>query len=639
MAKQTDTLALHYPVNPFSGLRSGAHPGKTFGLTKKQDAAFDPKKQKWSHIVPLTVSGIDELDAALVAIAADGKACLTRSEPLLSGKRAYRCTARSLKKDFTSRAANPDDTAIMDCPSVRGVPLHALPFDCDRWPNVMGLCPRTQAVEAWQWMLSVLGPEFTKVKVSAWWSSSCCVRPVFYEPLTLSARLWIWSDTPLDPAAAFAFFNSMDLKVKAYFKALHDDVSDTGYYQQPCLVFEPETKLVDPRLGLVSQRIYAVPPKFIGGAIDPLTPSTRHQLLPGKRALNLAAVMASLQSDKPARAPRVQKVGTKPAANRLPKARSQRNAPGQVVPLQAAAREIAAMHAAHKAAVSGTLSDYREARKLVFQERVVAEMVDLAILRGGLTEGNRNNSALMIASAVFAAASLTSTIAECRLRVRGHLVRIVDAEWIDTEWEGKGDSAIVDCFIAAQNGEKGMHGWDPRYTYFKASLLKYWQPTMDEVRQLGLMSLLSEAQRSQVRREAAKAKKALTETPEDAETRLLATEAHRLLATGISRRAVARAMGNLPITTVKRWLDAPIPVAPVTETITAAPVIVPAPVIIIAAPDAEIDAAVELLLTRGDDYADQLAMQLGFTVAQVQAAMHRLGHPELIRPVGLALAA
>jgi hypothetical protein len=500
----------------------------------------------------------------LVHLADEGDGFLTRSEPLLlPGIACYRCTARALPKGKTSRVANPGHTGDRDVPSVKAVPLHALPVDADKWPNIFGFDPRSEGEKAWKWMLSVMHDELTKVQVSAWWSSSCKVRQE-HAPATLSARFWVWMDTALDPAEAGALLEAFDRAAKAYFRKLYDDASNSATYLNPALVFKSEDALVDPRVALVSQRIYVASPRFVGGAVDPLPGGLRCQLLPGKPELDVAAVLASLPPPATdTRKPRVQKTDAEPAMNRLPKARSlEWSAPGQVVPLAAAGREISAMRSACKAAVSGTAKGYREECDLLFQTRVALEQVELAALRGGLTEGNRNNSCLMIASAVVAAMPLTATVADCQFHVRALLLRVVGADWIATEWEGKGDSAILQNFLAAQRGETGLNGWDPRYTYFNSALLAYWQPTMHEVRTLGLMSLLSEAQRSQMRRDAIKAAKALTETPKQVKARQQAIEAHRLLATGLTRRGVARVMGFKSPTTVNRWLNAPVPTAP-----------------------------------------------------------------------------
>jgi len=506
--------------------------------------------------------------------------------------------------------------------------LHMLCVDADKWPNLLGIDPRLEPEAAWRWMLSILGAEFATATVSCWWSSSCCVRAGEYGPLTLSAKLFFYLDRALGETEAVQLLKRADMRVRAYFEAVRNDPSDSSTYLSPYLEVDERHKLVDHRVAFASQLIYIAPPSFLAGISDPLAGCVREALLIGKRAtLSVAGLLKSLPALEHARVTRSKASARPTTAARMPKARSLTvQVPGQVIPLAAAAREIAAMRAACQAAISGTDEQYRDACDHLYQRRIALEMLALAGDNGGLAVGGRNDGALMISSAIAASMPITTTIAQLRKQTRDMLRLVVSEEWIDAEWEGRGDMSVIRRFEMDVARGEGPLRTGKRYTYSKPRLLEEWRPTQDHVDRLGLMSLCSEAQRSASRRAAKKQANEQAETPKQAAARKQASEVQRLQASGLSLREIVAKTG-LKISTVNRRLTAP-----------AAPVIVAAPVVS-EAPDAEVDAAVELALVRGDDYADVLASQLGFTVAQVRAAMHRLGHPELLRPAGLALAA
>ena len=167
-ATASDTIAVMFPYDRIRGRRNNVHPGKTFAANPADDTAFD-QKHKWYAMESMTFSGAVGMHAALVGIAEARQAFVTRGQPALDGVACCR------------RLKNPKDG---DPASLKDADLHMLAIDADKWPNIGGFDPRTQSEEAWRWMLSVLGPEFANTTVSAFWSSSCCVRTA-YEPATL----------------------------------------------------------------------------------------------------------------------------------------------------------------------------------------------------------------------------------------------------------------------------------------------------------------------------------------------------------------------------------------------------------------------------------------------------------------------
>jgi transcription initiation factor IIE alpha subunit len=64
-----------------------------------------------------------------------------------------------------------------------------------------------------------------------------------------------------------------------------------------------------------------------------------------------------------------------------------------------------------------------------------------------------------------------------------------------------------------------------------------------------------------------------------------------------------------------------------------------APVAAVVLADADLIVAVQMILERGDDYAENIAGRLELTVMEVRRAMTLLGHPELMRPRVFARAA
>ena len=188
-------------------------------------------------------------------------------------------------------------------------------------------------------------------------------------------------------------------------------------------------------------------------------------------------------------------------------------------------------------------------------------MLALAVDNGGLPVGGRNDGALLISAAIAASMPITTTIAQLRAQIREMLRLVVSEEWIDSEWEGRGDMSVIRRFEMDVARGEGPIRTGKRYTYSKPRLLEECQPTQEQVDRLGFMSLCSEKQRAARRRAAQKRATEQTETPKQTKLRMQVTEAHRLKASGMSLRGVMEAMG-LKISTTNRLLKAPIPVAP-----------------------------------------------------------------------------
>jgi lambda repressor-like predicted transcriptional regulator len=181
-------------------------------------------------------------------------------------------------------------------------------------------------------------------------------------------------------------------------------------------------------------------------------------------------------------------------------------------------------------------------------------MTAVAVHRGGVAEGCRDEAAVRIASALIAGMPLGRDVSWVRAHVRTLLRLACGEEWTRVEWEDAGaDASAIGNYTAASRGEPGRGKFrDPRYTYSKARLLDEWRPTWEEIRVLKLRSLCSDADRAKLERE-------LAREEADGETRdrwLLdhrrnAPEVHRLRAEKMSWRAIAERVGE-PLANVYR---------------------------------------------------------------------------------------
>ena len=518
-----DTIAVLYPYDVSAGVRTGAHPGKTFTVGDK----LNYTQGRYFQGEDVSFSSVLEMHEVLVSIADAGLAFPVR------GQRAH--TSTYLRRCKVNKGTTPR--------GLQGAKLHVLPADCDKWPNIDGFDPRTDPHGAWRWMLAILGPEFVDVEVSAHWSSSCCVRtPAGVPPETLDARFWLRMDKAVGELGCRQILKAIDARVKAY-------------YACRGIVFDKLKHPVDPKVADIQQPIYVATPRF-EGVTDPL-PGIRHAFLAGSRAEVCTASIwseinqvddvtaATAESDRPA----------KEKTTKVPRIRKAR-VPGTVLPLAASGRLIAAQRNLLSAALAGTGSpEYLDACTHLYHRRMALELVALAGHRGGAPEGERDHVATRIASALVASLPLGWPVDRVRSEIRQLLIPVCGTEWVQGEWEaGCFDAAIMERYLRASRGERSKNGRDLRYTYSKARLLEEWSPTYEEVVELGLRSLCTDADRVAADRE--EARQAAGSKARDewlAEARKHAPAVHRLHAEGLSARKTATRLG-LPVAKVLRLL-------------------------------------------------------------------------------------
>jgi hypothetical protein len=599
-ATARDTIALLYPYCPSTDLRTGTHPGKRFSASGA-DTAYE--QSVFFQGEDLAFSGIREFHPAIVQVAAEGLAFPVRAARAHNGRFLRRTKQR-----------------IGKCPpGLRAKRLHILALDLDKWANLPGFDPRVDPVGAWRWMLSVLDLE--DITVSAHWSSSCCVRvPAGEAPKTLSARIWLWMDRPLSERAAKSVLAVLNARARAFFEArgiVVDTVRPDGKVQKH--------NLVDPKVAEAQQPIYVADPLFEG--LDDPMGGQRHALLEGAvDKLDVGPLLAQAPQDASpasvdgaprAKAPRAKRT----AAGRL-------RVPGEVLPLHASARLVQAHREMLAAAIKGGASEeFRAACTNLFHRRVALEMTALAIHRGGLAgTGTSDQFSTMIAAALVASLPLGWAPDRVRGEIRQLLVLANGAEWTVGEWEAGGyDAAILRRYEAASRGEKGAYGRDLRYGYSKARLLQEWEPTMEEIRELGLRSLASDADRAAADRDEVRGTSgAVTRDAWLAEARRQAPEVHRLRASGLSVRRIAEEAG-LSVGKVLRLLA--LDAETVAEMTTSAPEGVVAADVADLVPVADpLPGAIRYAMaSQGLDLPEEIADLLGEPLGRVKAAMEELG--------------
>lgn len=611
--RTTDTIAALYPYDIATGSRTGAHPGKSFsaaGKTAYSTGAFFQAED-------ISFETVEELHAHLGRLGAEGKAFVVRSQrkPGLS--------------KFVRRSANRRGKAPA---GLQHAMLRCLPLDLDHVPNVEGFDPRVDPIGAWRWLVSLLGTEFQDVRVSAAWSSSCCVGvPQGQAPEHLDARLWVMLDTPIGAKKAKRLMQFFGIRVTAFFAAygirLEKASAKTGNVRP--------YHAVDWKISEVQQPIYVAAPRFLDGLLDPL--QTRSALLDGKRdEVAYSDLQAAMRLEQPNCADDVVTPGipfreTKTSAPKAKRtSRGRVRIPGRVVPMAASARLIAAQRATLDEAIRGTGTEaYRVACSHLYHRRVALEQVALVAHRGGLPEGTRDEGCTRIASAIVASLPLGWTIDRVRAEVRQLLALVVDEEWLDVEWIGaKADASIIDRYRRASNGETADHGRDLRYAYSKKRLVEEWQPTYAEITELGLRSLCSKADLSAADRDAER----LAEGRQDREdwlavARARAPEVHRLRSEGLSLRKIVAATG-LPISKVQRLLALSDADVAELEQVMAPVVAAVAEVVVVAeavAADPLVTAIRYVMLSTGADTPGEVANILREPVGMVEHVMMEMG--------------
>ncbi len=536
---ESDTIAILFPVDQETKERNGAHCGKILRADGSK-LGFNLKGQIFFQAEELTYDGIDALYSRLTGLARDGKSFITRSAIAHKGAYIRRIKDRRGK-----------------CPAgLRRAHLRLLVLDLDGWKNLDGWDPRTDAAGAWSWIIDKLGPEFADVPMVAQWSSSCCFgAPVGEAPATLDGRLYVMMDRPLAERAAIDLLGRIDARVKEYYAG-----RGVTY---PKMLNGHKKMIVDPKVADAIQPIYIADPFCELGVSDPLAGVGRWSLLSGSRgAVDVEALWNSLPSLSQARqateaatvrAAAPQPAGGEPGMKKSLKAHSAVRIPGQVIPLGPAALEIEAMRRAMAARTPG---EWMEGCHNFYLARIALEQAALAVHRGGLAEGVRDEACLRIAACLVAAMPLGRDVEWVRTQVRTLLVRVAGEDWVREEWEGQGaDCTVLANYVRASRGEPGRNGWrDPRYAYCKARLLDEWQPSRDEILELRLRSLASDADRQWMEREVARLKE---NRPVRGtwllEARLLAPEVHRLRTAGKSVRTIATRLG-LTASKVQRLL-------------------------------------------------------------------------------------
>ena len=526
-----DTLVALYPYDLETRRRTGAHPGKTYSASGK--TAYT--QGMFFQAEDVSFSTIEELHEALGALSLAGQSFIVR------GQRAH--SGEFLRRTPYRHGNSP--------PGLKGASLHVLPLDMDDVPNILRFAPRTHPEAAWRWLLSLLGPEFEGVRVSAHWSSSCCVGvPVGQAPECLDARLWLMMNKPLGSQSVRSLMKTLSARVTSYFLERGVVLERRA---KPTSQLRPYHS-VDPKIADVQQPIYIAAPRFRDGLVDPLP--LRSALLDG---IHGQVDISTIWMDE-VEAPTAQPAAGKPVKEKAAKparaSKGKLHVPGVVLPLAASGRLIAAMRNMLAAALAGTgTEEYRAACTNMYHRRMALELVALCGHRGGAPEGERDEAATRIAAALVASLPLGWDRERVRGEIRQLLVPVCGSEWVDLEWEkGGGDTSVVNRYLAASRGKKTPSGRDPRYTYGKDRLVKEFSPTYDEVLELGLRSLCTDADRAAADREEDRVgagSKARGEWL--AEARKHAPEVHRLRAAGVSARKTAAQLG-LPIAKVLRLL-------------------------------------------------------------------------------------
>jgi hypothetical protein len=505
-----------YPFDLSTKQRTGAHPGKTFSAAA-DPVMFDPMHKWWSPDVEFTRFP-ERMHKLLVRRAREGRSIYVRAR-------------RAHQGGFLRRIKSPEG----GCPAgLAELRTHVMPWDCDGWPNLWKLDPRTQGDALRAELLKLLGPEFVEASHSFQWSSSCCVGvPHWQVPEFVSFRVWSWAHREVGEAEGRELAKRLDARVRPILG------NKDGY-------------LVDPKVYDLQQPIYLANPAF-KGMPDPFG----YRRWAFVRCTQSVLDIDRLEKDLPS--PTRKTAWTRPegepmaaTARPVPKPRTATViVPGQPIPFELAARELSA---AREALEAKGVEAFRDRCNGFGIARGSLEMVGLAIHRGGLQPGERDECATMIASGVVASLPPDGRPPEqVRAKVRAVLRLCVSDEWISAEWEGKADISVVGNFARASvlaAAGKLTRRSEPRYTYGMDRLCMEWAPTEEEVRILGLKSIAPQWVVSKLTREAAGADKRIAKLTLRAENLRRVNE---LRATGASLRAIVSETG-LPYTTVRHLL-------------------------------------------------------------------------------------
>jgi hypothetical protein len=514
-----------YPYDIAAKTRSGRHPGKVFGTGKPVSYGAGKFFEGQTEFA----RSAREMHEILVEKARE------RASIVVRGRRAHGLT-------FLRRIKAPEG----NCPA--GLADSAAGWtvwDCDEWPNAWKLDPRTQSAKLVRLIREVLGQEFEDARGSLQWSSSCCVGvPTRTAPESLSFRLWSWGRSGPNEEGFRSLCKRMDARVRTKL-----DLSDhVGW-------------LVDPKVADFQQPVYLAEPRFTDGVQDPLQ-GRRWVWLEGKHdvldLIGLAEVLPPEPAGQPWKKPKTSPEPKCPRERPAPKPWSTTvSIPAQPVPLAAASRELAA---AREALAAKGAEAFKDKSVGFGRTRAVLEQVAIAVHRGGLQPGERDEMATLVAASVVATLPVKPALTadQVRAEIRADLRLCVSEAWIADYWEGNADTSIVNRYFedvakAAAGKLNSRNG--RRYTYTMETLSLRWAPTDEECRVLGLRSLAPQRVVSAMTREAAGADKRATKLSQRAENM---RRVHQAAADGLSLRRTVEATG-IPLQTVRRLLKEPAP--------------------------------------------------------------------------------
>ena len=568
------SLTLLRACDTATGSLTGAHMGKSFSgpayRLEDYPGAF------LFHAETVAFADVSGLAAAMAAASADGTAAVVRGEPSRTGV-AMRRLANAAK----------DRRGKMDPATLADEPREWLWLDADGIPNLPRVDPRTNPEQALGFLLSLM-PEAIRRAALAWdWSSKCAVpfRKLDRKTGALKAE-WDGVGPPPDLRAHLTAvldrgvgWREGKLLLERVRHFVADRLEARGFATDPAAAYVDWKKTTE-----AQALTYLAAPAFLDGAEDPFPGAARRGLTEGATEVRMDDLLAELDAADAARTRVVPGAPTAaPKAARGPARTCKADRPAaspQVIPLAMARRRLEA----NEALTAGRF-DCREARAKGLTRlyesviRYVCELPELighlALDRrargeadpawrdwaaaGGVPEGMRDCVANIVGSAV--CLSLQPGVkaplprAEVRAEILSALAPMMDADWLEDSWVGRGyDAAVLDRYEKAVAGEiveyAGRLADTPIYVYGKDRIRRELALTDEECVRLGFWALATERARSALRREKAGAAQI---DDVKAERRAMDPDIACLRAEGLSKSEIARRLG-LPRVKVQRAL-------------------------------------------------------------------------------------